>query len=238
MTAEFEQPLREILTVMTHAIPGETLTSVALLGDGGPYTVAFSEPGAVALDTLQFSIGAGPCLDAIKSGEAVWSDDLVSEPRWTGPAVELAAHGVRSAYAQPLAFDGHVQGTINLYSERAGGFPAETRTAVTVTAGQAEVLFQAVLRAARLNEVITQLREALTTRAIIDQALGIVMARRQCTAPAAFDILRRSSQRRNVKVHQVAADIVEAVTGRPPLPPHFGDPPATRNPGSRPSPAD
>ncbi|MFC6677309.1 GAF domain-containing protein [Nonomuraea ferruginea] len=86
MTAEFEQPLREILTVTTRAIPGETLTSVALLGDGGPYTVAFSEPGAVALDTLQFSIGAGPCLDAIKSGEAVWSDDLVSEPRWTGPA--------------------------------------------------------------------------------------------------------------------------------------------------------
>ena len=175
--------------------------------------------------------GAGPCPEAIGSGEAVWSDDLASEVRWTGATAGLAARGVRSVYAQPLTYDGRVQGALNLYAEQAGAFSAETRTAAVVTAGQAAVLFQAVLQAAQLNEVIIQLREALNTRAVIDQALGIIMARRQCTAPAAFDILRRSSQRRNVKVHQVAADIVEAVSGQPPLPPHFGDPPAATRPG-------
>lgn len=224
VTAEFEQPLREILTVATRAMPGGTLSSMVLSGEGGPYTVASSAPRVLDLDTLQFTARAGPYLEAIESGEPVGSDDLASEARWTGLSADLAAHGARSVHAQPLTLDSRLQGALNLYSEHPGGFPAEARTAAAVTAGQAAVLFQAVLHAARLDEVITQLREALNRRAIIDQALGIVMARRQCTAPAAFDILRRTSQRRNIKVHQVAADLVQAVTGSPPLPPSFGAP--------------
>jgi GAF domain-containing protein len=224
-TAEFEQPLREMLAIAAGAMREGTMASIALRRDDGPRTVAYSAPAAVALDALQFSAGAGPCVEAIESGEPAGSDDLAAESRWSGPAAGLSAQGVRSVHAMPLAFGGQVQGTLNLYSELPGGFPSETMAAAAVTAGQAAVLFQAVLQSARLEEVIAQLRAALNTRAVIDQALGIIMARRQCTAPAAFDILRRSSQRRNVKVHLVAADLVEAVSGQPPLPPHFGDPP-------------
>ncbi|MFG1943494.1 GAF and ANTAR domain-containing protein [Nonomuraea sp. NPDC048826] len=225
MTSQLAQSLRETLTAAVCVMPAGTMVSFVLRGEGGPATVASSVPGAVVLDALQFAAGAGPCPEALESGQAVSSADLASETRWTGAAAELAAHGARSVHAQPLTLDGQVQGTLNLYAEQAGGFSAETLAVAAVTAGQAAVLYHAVLRAARLDEVIAQLREALNTRAIIDQALGIIMARRQCTAPAAFDLLRRNSQQRNVKLHQVAADLVEAVTGRPPQPSRFGDPP-------------
>ncbi|MDA0633859.1 GAF and ANTAR domain-containing protein [Nonomuraea sp. MCN248] len=229
MDAAFGRSLGEILTVAAGAMPGGPPASLVLAGEDGPRTVASSVPGAAVLDALQFGVGVGPCLEALASGEAVWSDDLAGETRWGGLSAELAAQGVRSVHARPLTFDGRVHGTLNLYAERAGGFPAETLTVSAVTAGQAAVLYDAVRRAARLDEVIAQLREALDKRAVIDQALGIIMARRQCTASAAFDLLRRGSQQRNVKVHQVAADLVEAVTGQPPQPSRFHDPPAACN---------
>ncbi|GAA3138296.1 hypothetical protein GCM10020001_071020 [Nonomuraea salmonea] len=87
------------------------------------------------------------------------------------------------------------------------------------------MLFRAALDVARMREVAGQLKEALTTRGVIDQALGIVMAQRRCTARQAFELLRQISQDRNVKVHQIAASIVEKVSGEPPLRSRFEEPP-------------
>src|SRR5690606_28438462 len=67
------------------------------------------------------------------------------------------------------------------------------------------------------------LRAALTSRSVIDQAIGIVMARERCSADEAFDVLRRGSQQRNTKLRDVAADLVSAVAKPPgggrPVPP-------------------
>lgn len=97
--------------------------------------------------------------------------------------------------------------------------------ALRVTAAHVPVLFRTALDVARMREVAAQLKEALNTRAIIDQALGIVMAQRRCTAREAFEILRQVSQDRNVKLHQLAASIVEKVSGRPPQRSRFEEPP-------------
>ncbi|NRQ33598.1 ANTAR domain-containing protein [Nonomuraea sp. NN258] len=117
-----------------------------------------------------------------------------------------------------------VLGVFALYSGRCGGFAAETQTAVRVAAGHVGVLYRTALGGARTREVAAQLKQALSTRATIDQALGIVMARRRCTARDAFAFLRRVSQDSNVKLHQVAASIVEAVSGCPAPPAHFDEP--------------
>ena len=66
---------------------------------------------------------------------------------------------------------------------------------------------------------IAQLRVALTTRGVIDQAKGILMAQTGCTADAAFEMLRDASMRDNRKLNEVAARIVASVVdedrGRP-----------------------
>ena len=60
------------------------------------------------------------------------------------------------------------------------------------------------------------LQNALASRAVIDQALGIIMGQNRCTADEAFDLLRTISQNRNIKLRDIAAELITAVTGQPP----------------------
>ncbi len=79
-------------------------------------------------------------------------------------------------------------------------------------------------RLASHEALIQQLRSSLTSRTIIDQALGIIMAREHCTQSRAFAILRAASQNSNVKLRDIASAIVTSVTGEPPQPaPPFGE---------------
>jgi AmiR/NasT family two-component response regulator len=62
-------------------------------------------------------------------------------------------------------------------------------------------------QASHLSE---QLAEAMRSRAVIEQAKGILMARSpQLSADEAFDVLRRASQRENVKLRDIAQRIVD-----------------------------
>ena len=92
-------------------------------------------------------------------------------------------------------------------------------------AGQASAVLTVVTRQAREVELSGQLRGALASRAVIDQAIGIVMAEDRCDAAHAFDVLRQASQHQNRKLREIAVDIVTAVGGGPPpQTPAFHDP--------------
>ncbi|MGW0809361.1 GAF and ANTAR domain-containing protein [Nonomuraea sp. NPDC002799] len=220
---EFEQALAECVTIAVRAMPDSPMISVCLLAKEGLRTVASSDVRAVLLDELQATAGQGPCIDVLDSGEPVTVTDLAAEPRWRRFSAES---GMLSLYSEPLKSDGLLLGVLTLYSGRGGGFSEETQVAARVTAEHISVLFRTALHAARLREVAVQLKEALATRAIIDQALGIVMAQRRCTARQAFEVLRHVSQAKNVKLSQVAATIVETVSGAPPQRSRFEEPPA------------
>ncbi|MGH3366860.1 MAG: ANTAR domain-containing protein [Nocardioidaceae bacterium] len=69
-----------------------------------------------------------------------------------------------------------------------------------------------------------QLRDALASRAVIDQAIGILMAQHNCSADEAFGILRRTSQHQNRKLREIATETIQATTGHDPSPPPFNDP--------------
>jgi AmiR/NasT family two-component response regulator len=66
------------------------------------------------------------------------------------------------------------------------------------------------------SEMSDHLQHALASRAVIDQALGIIMGQNRCTADDAFELLRGISQNRNSKLHAVAGEIITAVSGKPP----------------------
>ena len=111
------------------------------------------------------------------------------------------------------SYDG--PGTDRVARTRGAGAFRETqlRWAHGVAAVVAGMLALAVGRAEQAH-LVGGLRAALATRAVIDQALGIVMARRQCTSDEAFAILREASQNRNIKLRDVAAGVVMGVSGR------------------------
>jgi hypothetical protein len=75
------------------------------------------------------------------------------------------------------------------------------------------------LRLYEQSRLAADLQEALASRSTIDQALGVLMAQNRCTRDAAFAILRRASQHRNLKLREVAATVIERFTGHPAAPP-------------------
>jgi AmiR/NasT family two-component response regulator len=104
---------------------------------------------------------------------------------------------------------GEKVGCLNCYSATAGAFTESQAQAAEVLALAAGAALEAVEESTRLRTVAAQLDHALASRAVIDQAKGIVMARRGCTADQAFEHLAALSQQRNVKVRDLALALVQ-----------------------------
>ena len=111
----------------------------------------------------------------------------------------------------PLAGGDGAVAALNLYSSRPHAFRPQEQAAAQRFADEASRTLSLALRLAHHVEIIDQLRAALTSRSVIDQAIGIIMGQNQCDDDAAFAILRAASQNRNVKLRAVAAEIVTAV---------------------------
>ena len=172
--------------------------------------------GPCAVTRIQYGQGTGPCLDAMRTGEIVLVEDLAAAERWGEYRVSVLAHGVRSSLSMPLT-DG-TPGALNLYTTRLLAFGETEREYAQRFAAEASRALALATWMARQSELTTQLEAALTSRATIDQAIGIIMGQNRCDADRAFDLLRAASQNRNVKLRTVAAEIVAAVSGKPPTP--------------------
>src|SRR6202012_4282973 len=138
--------------------------------------------------------------------------------RATGPGSEAKApaRGFRSCLALPLNADGKPVGALNLYSRQASAFGTADARRAENFAENASGALSLAMRLASHAALIEQLRSSLTSRTVIDQALGIIMAREQCNQARAFAILRSASQNSNVKLRDIAGAVVTSVTGEPP----------------------
>ena len=200
--------LQRASEIAQRAIRGADEVSVTMK-DGQPATVASSGPLATEVDESQYAVDSGPCLQAIAEGEVVLVLDLATETRWPQYTARAIATGVGSSLSIPLPVDGAYVGALNVYSRTANAFD---KTAVKV--GQDLAAYAAiVLNNAGLYFTATtradQLAQALQSRAVIDQAKGILMGARRCTADEAFQILVRLSQQSQRKLRDVAQALVE-----------------------------
>jgi GAF domain-containing protein len=184
-------------------------------------TVACSDELAGRVNGLQYSLGEGPCLTALADGSSAYSADLAADPRWPRFAAAAVAEGIQSALSLPLIAQEQVIGALNLYARGRAAFgETETRLAekFAENAAGALALGQRLVSYAALTD---QLRAALGSRAVIDQAVGILMGQEHCSQQQAFAALRTASQNRNVKLRVLAEEIVTGVAGQAPLPPPF-----------------
>ena len=162
------------------------------------------------IDRLQEETGEGPCLDAIRSQEVFQTGDLSTEDRW--PRFSRRAYdatGVTSILALRLFVEGDTMGSLNLYSSHRDAFDDDEDVALgAVFAAHAALAMQSARREEGLEE-------KAASRDVIGQAKGMIMARSSVDEDQAFEMLQRASQRMNVKLRDVAAEIV----GGRPLPP-------------------
>lgn len=182
-------------------------------------TIANSGDLAVRADEIQYGRGQGPCLQALHSDVMIHVPDLATDERWPEYRSRALPQGVRSSLSLPLIVRGATLGGLNLYSPVQHTFTEAEIKHAAAFARQAATSLAIVLRHADQVKLEDQLHDALATRGVIDQALGIVMAQRGCNAAEAFTVLREASQHRNRKVHEIAAELIETITGQRPQPP-------------------
>jgi len=204
--------LTEISAIGRQGIPGADAVSITLLRNDKAYTAAFDGEMALAADELQYERGYGPCMDAGRGGVVLRIDDMQTEERWPDYVARVRAETpVRSSLSVPLPYQGSTLGALNIYSTE----PAAFASPESLTAGleAAEVIAVAVANADanwQLGEQARNMRLAMDSRAVIEQAKGVLMAQRRVNAEQAFEILREASQRYNRKLRDIALGIVES----------------------------
>jgi GAF domain-containing protein len=182
------------------------ITLVRTTGSGTPAglsTLAATDSLVEKAERLQTDLGEGPCMERAWPQQTVVCEDLGNEGRWPRWAAEVSGLGLGSLLGVELTARGRRFGTLSLYCVRPRCFDAEQIAFAHLFARHAAV----ALAAARHEET---LHEAIDARTLIGQAQGILMERFGIDADKAFEVLRRYSQDRNVKLRGVAEQIVES----------------------------
>lgn len=204
--------LHRVAELTTTALGGAEIAGIAMLGtDGRPTTAVYTDVASPEVDRAQYESGRGPCLDAWRTRRTVRIDDMVQAMDRYPEFARLALdHDIPSTLSFALVAGGEGIGALNLYARKKGAFTQEDEElGEELAAAAATVLANssAYWSAFELSEGLT---EAMRSRAVIEQAKGILMAREpDLDAEGAFELLRRASQRENVKLRVIAKRIVE-----------------------------
>ncbi|MGW7262211.1 GAF and ANTAR domain-containing protein [Streptomyces sp. NPDC054842] len=196
-------------------------SGVTLEREGRPVTVVSSGPPAPKLDEKQYGQDDGPCLESLRTGQEITVHDMLRETRWGDYPSYAAACGIRSSISLPIAAHTHSAGALNLYVGPPDALGHSDLDALRSLADQATGAIALAQRLSDAQEFAEQLKTAMDSRSVIDQALGVIMGQRRCTAEEAFGILRSASQHRNVKLRDLCTQMITNITGRPPTAPEL-----------------
>jgi GAF domain-containing protein len=186
------------------AVGGEH-ASITSIRAGQFMTIAATSQVPEHADKIQYKVGTGPCLDAIRKNDTIRVDDLASDPRWPQFAGAACSElGMHSMLAQVLPIDDSALGALNVYSAKTGAFDDGDEKIIAIL-GSAAVT---AMRAARHQEKAEHMERALFTSRRIGVALGILMETRQVDLEDAWELLSKASQDSNTRVSKLADQVI------------------------------
>ena len=204
-----ESVMTKIAEISKRVVPGADEVSVTLVDQRSARTVASTGPLAVDLDEVQYAHDRGPCLASIAEGTMVEIAVMSDEQRWPEFTAAAADRGAGSSLSIPIPLQRGVAAALNIYSLRARAFDEGGRSLADTFAGYAAVAIANMHVYEAQGRVAEQLQTAMQSRAVIEQAKGIIMGRQRCTADEAFAELVALSQHSNRKLRDVAQGLVE-----------------------------
>lgn len=208
--------LHRIAELAKQVIPGVAEASVSLVANDKPATPAFTGPLALDLDESQYGRGYGPCLEAAVGQEIREITDAREETRWPDYAQVCVERGSLSSLSVPVPVRETIHGALNLYAVEPEAFDDEARDTARAFASYVAVAVQNMQLYETTRELADNLDAAMRSRAVIEQAKGVLMSQRRCDATEAFNILAAASQRSNRKLRDIAQAIVDGVAGGAP----------------------
>jgi GAF domain-containing protein len=166
------------------------------------------------LEELQIRHQEGPCIAAFEDKELVRAEDLTQEARWPSFSKHAVARGVRAVLASPIPYNQDAVGVVAVMSEDRRPWSAEAELALLAFTDLAALLIATMLMGEQQTELAAQLQSALNSRAIIEQAKGVLIGQQGMPAHAAYAQLRAQARTERRKIAVVAAELVRgAVRG-------------------------
>ncbi len=198
---DLEQTLDRITRTARDTVPGADYASISVRhSDGRLETLAATDPLVVEADALQYELREGPCYDAVTDEDSTYCPDLSNDSRWPRYGPKARDLGLASQLAFRLAGRKGTYTGLNLYSGSLAAFNEPSGIAGLFSSHAKVALGYA--------EELDTLKAAVATRQMIGEAIGIVMERFTLTEERAFEFLIRLSQTSNVKLRNVATEIV------------------------------
>ena len=240
-----EETLTHVAEFAVQAIPGADGAGLTLLAeDQRRQTIVASAEFVRQVDDIQYGIEEGPCITAVDQRVTVTSGSLGGDAQWPHFGPRVGRLGVHSVLSLPLLVPGRVVGAMNVYAHDKDAFSTEAVRLGELFARPAAVSVVNAQLIADSQRLIGQLSEALSSRATIDQALGLMMGLYGDTAEEAFArltaISRRSGRKLRVVAQELLDDGVRRARARPrPTPPTATPPGAatTQAPPQAPAPS-
>jgi GAF domain-containing protein len=198
-----DETLRSIAEAASRSVPGFTHAGISTIDRHGVIeTRAATDPLVRELDRIQYELGQGPCVSAMREQAVVSVPHARHDQRWPDYMPQALKHGLRSQLAVRLFLDDTgSMGGLNLYSTESEEIDPDAENIADLFAAHAAIALQKVGEIEHLNE-------ALRSRQVIGQAIGIVMERYGVDNDAAFAFLLRASSHGNIKLRDVAERLV------------------------------
>jgi len=207
--------LQQVVEFAQRRVPGAEEAAITLIRNAKAGTVASTGGLADVLDELQYETGYGPCLDAGRCNELMHIADSSVERRWPRYLPTAIAQGLGSSLSMPIPVEHYLVGALNLYARTPHAFSTESLALADALSLHICAMLSRVEKVFKHRTQAEQIEQALTSRAVIEQAKGIIMVQRKCDAAEAFNMLRELSMNQNVKLADLAAGLVSSASGHP-----------------------
>jgi ANTAR domain len=199
--------LNRLAEMAAWQVPACAGAHAAVWRDGEVIAAAATHPDLAELADLQLDSGRGPLVAAADEGAPVSCPELLDEVRWPEYAEAALRRGVRCSVhlVRELPSGALV---LSLFGVRPGVLDAESSPMADTLAAFGGAMLANATAYGQAKRTASQLKDAVAARSVVDQAKGILMHALGVDADEALRRLREQSQRRHVKVTEVAAEIV------------------------------
>jgi GAF domain-containing protein len=204
-----DEALHRLTSLAAELVPGGTAAAVTVAMAGGALTYAASDPRLEELHRLQADGDGGPVAETLRHNEPRRVDDMAAEGRWPAFCRAAAEAGFASCLVLPLRTDRQPAGAVALYGREPGVFRGAAHDIALLVAAQGGTAVHNAGLYRTCRRMVESLHAGLESRAVIEQAKGILHAELGVTPAEAFRLLSRYSQNTNQRVRKISAGLVE-----------------------------